>query len=170
VAGLPGQTQVVTYSNIAKARATGLELNYDQKYTNLPGLWRNLGTSLNYTFVNSSGQIRPGESMQLPSTSRNTYNASVYWEGEKLASRLSASYVGRSLAVVGASSALDVYTESRLSMDLSVTYALDKHYSLFLMGRNLLNTAHTFTEGSSNRVIQREYFGQTVMFGITGNL
>jgi outer membrane receptor protein involved in Fe transport len=129
-----------------------------------------LGSSFNYTFVNSSGQIRPGESAQLPSTSRNTYNASVYWEGEKFATRLSASYVGRSLALVGPSAALDQYTEARLSADLSATYALDKHYSLFLMGRNLLNTAHTFTEGTSNRVIQREYFGRAVMFGITGSL
>jgi TonB-dependent receptor len=170
MASAPGMTNVVSYSNLAKARATGFELNYDQKYARLPGWLNGLGTSFNYTFVNSSGQIRPGESAQLPSTSRNTYNASVYWEREKLNLRLSGSYVGRSLAIIGSSAATDIYTEARFSADVSASYALNKNYSLFLMGRNLLNTAHTFTEGTGNRVIQREFFGPAVMFGITGSL
>lgn len=163
-------TQVVSYTNISKARALGFELNYDQKYTDLPGWLSGLGTSFNYTYVDAKGEIRPGESRQLPSTSRNTYNAAVYWEREKVGLRLAGSYVGRNLLFIGANSSLDQYTESRLSADFSATYALDKNFSLFLLGRNLLDTPHTLTEGASNRVIQRETFGKAIMIGLTGSL
>jgi TonB-dependent receptor len=166
----PGATQLVSYSNIAKARAAGVELNYDQKYTGLPGLLNGLGTSFNYTYVNSKGDIRPGESGPLPSTSRNNYNAAVYWQGEKLGMRLAASYVGRSLLFIGANSSLDQYTEARLSADFSATYAINKNLSFYVSGRNLLDTAHTITEGSSNRVIQRETFGKTILVGFTGSM
>jgi TonB-dependent receptor len=166
----PGATQLVSYSNIAKARAAGVELNYDQKYTGLPGLLNGLGTSFNYTYVNSKGDIRPGESGPLPSTSRNNYNAAVYWQGERLGMRLAASYVGRSLLFIGANSSLDQYTESRLSADFSATYAINKNLSFYVSGRNLLDTAHTITEGSSNRVIQRETFGKTILVGFTGSM
>ncbi|WP_459572075.1 TonB-dependent receptor [Cupriavidus sp. 8B] len=161
-------TQVVTYANIAKARALGFELNYDQKYTSLPGWLSGVGTSFNYTFVDARGEIRPGESKQLPSTSRNTFNAAVYWEHGRVALRAAASYVGRNLLFVGANSSLDQYTESRLSADVSATYAIDKNFSIYFLGRNLLDTPHTITEGSSNRVIQRETFGKALMVGVTG--
>jgi TonB-dependent receptor len=166
----PGLTQVVSYANLSKARAAGVELNYDQKYAGLPGLLSGLGTSFNYTLVDSKGDIRPGESAMLPSTSRNNYNASVYWQGEKLGMRLAASYVGRSLLFIGANASLDQYTESRLSADFSATYAINKNLSFYVSGRNLTNTAHTITEGSSNRVIQRETFGKAILLGITGNI
>jgi TonB-dependent receptor len=162
-------TQVVTYTSIKRARAAGVEFNYDHKYTFLPGVLSGLGTMFNYTYVNSRGDIRPGESGQLPSTSRDNYNAAIYWEGSRLSLRLSGTYVGRSLLFIGSNPALDQYTEARLSADASASYALNKHFSVYAAGRNLLNTAHTLTEGSSNRIIQRETFGTALLVGITGN-
>jgi TonB-dependent receptor len=162
-------TQLVTYANIKKARAAGVEFNYDQRYTFLPGFLGGLGTMFNYTYVNSRGDIRPGESAQLPSTSRDNYNAAVYWEGSQLSIRLAGSYVGRNLLFIGGNSSLDQYTEARLSADVSASYALTKHFALYAMGRNLLDTAHTLTEGSSNRIIQRETFGRSVLVGVTGS-
>ncbi|WP_207801869.1 TonB-dependent receptor [Phenylobacterium hankyongense] len=163
-------TQVVTYGNIASARAVGFELNYDQKFSFLPGVLSGLGTSLNYTYVDSSGQIRPGENGPLPSTSRNNANAALYWEDDRLSVRGAVSYVGRSLLFVGASRAVDQFTEARLAADLSASYALSPTFSVYVAGRNLLNTAHTITEGSKNRVIQREMFGPAVLVGFTAAL
>jgi outer membrane receptor for ferrienterochelin and colicin len=136
----------------------------------LPGWLGGLGTSFNYTYVNSRGDIGPGQSGQLPSTSRDNYNAAVYWQGSKLSVRLAGSYVGRNLLFIGANSSLDQYTEARLTADVSASYALNKHFSLYVMGRNLLDTAHTLTEGTSDRIIQRETFGRSVLVGVTGSL
>jgi TonB-dependent receptor len=163
-------TQVVTYANIPKSRAWGVEVNYAQKFTFLPGWLSGFGTNLNYTYVQARGDIRPGESAQLPSTSQDNYNAELYWEYDRFAVRGALSYVGRSLLFVGNTAALDQFTESRLAADASASYAIDKHFSIYVAGRNLLNTAHTITEGASNRVIQRETFGRAVFIGFTGNL
>ena len=163
-------TQVVSYANLSKASARGIELNYDQKYTKLPDWLDGLGTSVNYTYVDSKGEVRPGDSRMLPSTSRNNYNAAVYWEHDKVGLRLAASYVGRSLLFIGASPALDQYTEARLSADLGATYTLSKNLTFYVSGRNLRNTAHTITEGTANRVIQREMFGKAIMVGLTGSM
>jgi predicted porin len=84
--------------------------------------------------------------------------------------RLDASCAGRSLLFIGANASLDQYTEARLSADFSATYAINKNLSFYVSGRNLLDTAHTITEGSSNRVIQRETFGKTILVGITGSM
>ena len=58
-AGL-GNSMVTSYSNVGSARARGLELNYEQRFTSLPGIWSGLGTSANWTFVNSGVEIHPG--------------------------------------------------------------------------------------------------------------
>lgn len=162
-------TQVFTYGNIKSARAAGFALNYDQKFIFLPGPFKALGASFNYTYVDSSGQIRAGEMGPLPSTSKNNYNAALYWEDGRLSLRAAVSYVDRSLLAVAQVRAWDQYTEARLSADVSASYALTQRISLYVSGRNLLNTAHTITEGAQNRVIQREMFGASLLAGLTAS-
>jgi outer membrane receptor protein involved in Fe transport len=93
----------------------------------------------------------------------------VYWEGSQFSVRLAGAYVGRNLLFIGGNASLDQYTEARLSADASASYMVSKHFSLYATGRNLLDTAHTLTEGSSNRIIQRETFGRAVLVGLTGS-
>jgi TonB-dependent receptor len=159
-------TQVVTYSNISKAHTRGFELNYDQHLSFLPGPLSHLGVSANYTFVDSKAQIRAGQDAMLPSTSKHNYNAALYWDDGRFNIRGAATFVGRSLLFVGTTQALDQYTEGRLSADVSVSYAVTDKVSIYAAGRNLLNTAHTLTEGNATRIIQREMFGSTFLGGV----
>jgi len=159
-------TQVVTYNNISHAHARGFELNYDQKLSFLPGPLGHLGVSANYTFVDSKAQIRAGESAMLPSTSKHNYNAALYWDDGRFNIRGAATFVGRSPLFVGARQALDQYTEGRLSADVSVSYAVTDRVSIYAAGPNLLNTAHTLSEGNATRVIQREMFGYSLLGGV----
>ena len=166
LAGMP--TQVVSFSNIAKARARGLEFDYDQHYTFLPGFLRGLGSSFNWTYVSSNGQIRPGENSALPATSRNSFNAQVYWENNRFSLHVAGQYVGRSLLAVGSSAATDQFTEPRFSLDVGASYAINKNLSLYVAAKNLLDTPLTITEGSSNRILTRETYGKTILVGLTG--
>jgi TonB-dependent receptor len=148
--------------------ARGLELNYEQRYTMLPGVFGGLGTAANYTFVDSRFDIRPGEHSQLPLTSRNTGNLAVFYEKDGLGLRLGAYYVSRNLFQVVAPG-LDIFTEDRTTVDFGATYALDKNLSLYANAKNLSNEPLKFTEGSSNRPIQREYYNVTLQAGINLN-
>ena len=54
-----------------------------------------------------------------------------------------------------------------MSADFGASYQVAKNYGLFLNIKNLTNTPMKFTEGTSDRVIQRETYGKTVEAGAT---
>lgn len=164
-AGL-GNAKVVSYGNVSSARARGLEANYEQHFTFLPGVLSGLGAGFNYTLVDSSFAIRPGEQSMLPSTSRQTYNGTVFWERDGLNLRLATYYTSRNLLGIGGDSTQDIYSEGRRSVDFGASYQIAKNYGVFFNAKNLTNTPMKFTEGTSDRVIQRETYGVTVEGGI----
>ena len=59
-AGYPGLFAVASYANAPKSYARGFELNYEQRFKELPGISGGLGASLNWTHVDSRFEIRPG--------------------------------------------------------------------------------------------------------------
>lgn len=165
-AGFVGVAHVISYSNIASSYARGLEFNYEQKLKGLPDALRGLGLGLNYTYVDSNFAIRPGENSSLPSTSKHTANASVSYEKSGFNMRLAAYYLSRNLFAIGSAAGLDTFSAPRLSVDLGSSYALNEHVSMYFNAKNLTNTALVFFEGSSNRVIQREFYGATYQVGV----
>ncbi len=164
-AGFVGAAHVITYSNIDSSYARGLEFNYEQKLKGLPETFSGLGLGLNYTFVDSRFAIRAGETSSLPSTSKHTANASVSYEKNGLNLRLASYYLSRNLFGIGGTGT-DVYSEPRVSLDLGSSYAVNKQVSLYFNAKNLTNTPMVFSEGASNRVIQREFYGATYQFGL----
>jgi len=165
----PGSTQpfrIISFTNASKSHARGLEFNWEQRLKNLPGFLGGLGVSANYTFVDSGFEIRPGESSPLPSASKNTWNASVFYERDGLALRLAAYSVSADLFAIGSDRSSDVFNGTRTSMDFGSTYALQANFALYLNIKNLLNTRHVFYQGTPDRPIQREFYGQDYLFGL----
>ncbi|MDP9107714.1 MAG: TonB-dependent receptor [Pseudomonadota bacterium] len=166
-AGFTGPAKVLSFSNISKSYARGLELNYEQRFKTLPGIWSGLGASMNYTMVDSRFEIRPGEYAALPSTSRHTANASVFYEKNGLNMRLAGYYLSRNLfAISGSSTAPDVYSDARFALDFGSSYAINKQISIYFDAKNLTNTPLKFSEGSTDRTIQREFYGATYQVGM----
>src|SRR3984893_9105422 len=165
----PGSTQpfrIISFTNASKSHARGLEFNWEQRLKNLPGCLGGLGVSANYTFVDSQFAIRPGEPSPLPSASKNTWNASVFYERDGLALRLAAYSVSADLFAIGTDKSSDVLNGRRTSMDFGSTYALQSNFALYFNIKNLLNTRHVFYQGTPDRPIQREFYGQDYLFGL----
>ena len=170
-AGLNGVARTVnTFTTVSGAYARGLELAYEQRYTNLPGAWSGLGTGLNYTLVNSDFLIRPGQHSSLPSTAKNTVNASVFYEKDGLNLRLSYYYLSSNLTGVGGDPTTDTFTTAQKMLDLGSSYTIDKTYSVYFNAKNLTNYRLGFYEGFVNRPIQMELYGPTFQAGININL
>lgn len=170
-AGVVGQVGIFqTLANASgTSRALGGEFNYVQRLRDLlPWPWNGLGFSANYTYVASKFQIRPGETAQMPSTSRDTGNFELMYETSKVTATLGAYYVSKNLFGIGTSAANDVWSQPRFSLDFGSQYKIDRHLKLYADVKNLTNTPLKFTEGPQQyRPIQREFYDITALAGIS---
>jgi TonB-dependent receptor len=166
-AGLSGPVKVITFKNGSPARALGYEFNFERRLRELPRWWGGFGAAFNWTGIDSRIQIRPGDYTQLPSTARNTGNAALFYERDGLFDiRVGANYISRSIFAIGSSVATDVYSEPRTSVDLGSKLFVTNQIGLYLNVKNITNTALKYSEGSSVRPIQREFYGVTYQFGV----
>ncbi len=167
--GLTGTiTTVQSYSN-GPAHADGIEGQYQQQLVFLPAPFDGLGYSANFTLVDSRAEIHPGIYGLLPSTSKVTWNAAVFYERAPFEVRVAADYVGQDLFAFGGTTgdATDVYSRHRLTLDLGTSYALAHEIKIYFDAKNLLNTPLEFTEGRSDaRPIQREFYDITLLVGV----
>jgi TonB-dependent receptor len=163
-AGIP--LRLVTFNNVGKSHARGMEFNWEQRFKNLPGFLGGLGASANYTFVDSRIEIRPGEFSTLPSSSKNTWNVAAFYEQYGLGLRLAAYSASADLFTIGPQKSGDVYNATRTSMDFGSTYAITENLVAYFNVKNLLDTPHKFYQGTFERTIQREFYGQTYLLGV----
>jgi TonB-dependent receptor len=165
--GIAGAAMFTNYVNAGSGQAYGAEFNYHQKFDFLPEFLDGFGVDLNYTYVDSSAEIRPGETEPLPSTAQHTANAALFYENHGLELRVAVDYVGQNLFGIGSNRATDVFSRPRALLDVSTQYQFDDHFKVYLNAKNLTNTTLEFVEGgSANRPIQREFYDITIQSGI----
>lgn len=131
----------------------GIELNYTQPFTFLPGFLKDFGVQLNYTYVDSevqymlsSGALAQKE--ELTGTSKRGWNASLYYEGKRLSGRISATNRSDYLIQVPGtelgfdSAAGGVHGQSGTTvLDASIRYKISDKLEVSLEGSNLTNEA-----------------------------
>jgi TonB-dependent receptor len=169
--GVPGD--YATFAN-ESAYARGLEAAYHQKFSQLPGLLSGLGLEANFTLVKSSfleydstvSVDHKNHYGSLPGTSNLTWNVSGFYESHGLELRLATEYVGHSLFGLNGDQSLDTIQDNKLNLDFTSSYKVNSHWTGYFNVKNLLNTPLRYYEGSTNRPIQREVYGQTYEFGV----
>ena len=121
----------------------GLEFTYQQPFVFLPGFWSDFGVQLNYTYVDSKIQYMTAAGAtslrtDLTGLSKNAYNATLYYEGDKFSARVSAAYRDDYLTTVPGRNNNDVEgTAETLTIDMSASYKINDHFELTLEGLNL---------------------------------
>jgi TonB-dependent receptor len=155
-----------TFSNSSGAYSRGAEFNWVQRFSRLPGWLAGFGINANYTWVDSRFEIRPGEHSTLPSSSKNTWNLALFYQYARLDLRLAVYSVSQDLFGIGSDKSSDVWNDTRTSMDFGSSYAFSEHWGIYFNAKNLLNTPHTFYQGTPDRPIQREFYRQTYQLGV----
>jgi iron complex outermembrane receptor protein len=153
-------------------RLRGYEINVQQPLRFLPGLLRNTGVLLNYTYVsssisylNSAGAVVAVN--DLTGLSRNAANATVYYEDKLLSARVSGAYRSNYLTRVPGQQGTDIEgTAGTLNIDASVQLTLNKHIKLTLQGVNLTN--EVTDQFVDSRQLQSVYHqtGREFIFGV----
>jgi len=165
--GLSGETAVTSWANTSSGFARGFEVNYVQKFRELPDFWSGFGVIANFTLNDSGTEIHPGITSMLPSTSRNNGNFEVFYEHDALELRLGANYVSSSLWSIGGNATTpDTFAATRLQVDFGGTYTVNNNYSVYFSAKNMTNTPLKFYEGTPDRPIQREFYGPTFLLGL----
>ena len=119
----------------------GYELGYQQAFTKLPGLLSGLGVMANYTFTDSEASYfsegnEAYSGFSFLNTSKDTINATVYWQKDRHSAKLAYNY--RSPRMVNASTLTNsVYMEGRKSVDFSANYQINKMFRLSFHALNL---------------------------------
>ncbi|MEO8114217.1 MAG: TonB-dependent receptor, partial [Phenylobacterium sp.] len=150
----------------------GFEINYQQAFTFLPGLLSHTGLLLNYTGVKSSIEYVNGAGAvvatnDLTQLSRKAYNATLYYEDDKLSARVSVSHRSKYLTrVPGAEAGTNVDgTNGTTNVDASVQYTWNDHLKFTLEGVNLTDEWQDQYNDSSNRVSFYHHTGREFLLG-----
>ena len=150
----------------------GVEFNYQQPLRFLPGLLRNMGLLLNYTYVESKVRyLLPGNTYvtnQLTGLSKDTAGAVLYYEDPKWSMRVSGAYRSRYLTQVPGQevgTSADGY-DATFNLDASLQYNISSHFRVSLEGVNLTDQyENEFNDTSRNLVYYYHHTGREVLLG-----
>ena len=144
--GFEGQYEgfrLTTDMNGGAARYRGFELNYQQQFTFLPGIWRGFGINANYTQLETRGDY--GGTTTTTEVARfipKTANVGVSFNRDRLTLQFNLNYRGHFLNAVSATPGQTSYVDKRYLLAAKLRYALNRKLSFFYDVDNVLNDTH----------------------------
>ncbi|MEY2880955.1 MAG: hypothetical protein RLZZ15_3335 [Verrucomicrobiota bacterium] len=164
--------RILTRSNLGDAVVQGWEFNYQQQFTFLPGLWKGLGTSFNYTLLDTHGRFTGTVQRvtgQVPGFIPRTANATLSWRYRKFGTRLVVNHTGtyvRNFTAVD--SGANLYNRARRVVNAGLAYQLRPALSLTLDAQNIFNREQSWYRGTPDNLAQVFIPGVTVTAGVSG--
>jgi TonB-dependent receptor len=158
----------------------GYEINYQQAFTFLPSLLSHTGALLNYTHVKSritylasqkqtDGTFKavPVATNNLTGLSPNSYNATLYYEDEKISARVSVAYRSRYLTRIPGQEAGEAFdgTNATTNVDASVQYTWNRHLKFTFEGINLTDEFQDQFNGAEDLVSFYHHTGREFLVG-----
>ncbi|MBI4625028.1 MAG: TonB-dependent receptor [Verrucomicrobia bacterium] len=171
--GFDGEYAGFTYTtqhNGGFAKVKGLELNYSQQFTFLPGFWSGFGAFANVTVMRAEGNYGAGSAIALAPNPKvagfnpRTGNAGVSYIKGKVSVRLQANHRGQYLTSFNTNVSRMVYARKRTALDLKTVYYISKQYNVYLDVNNVLSEPDRGTliggrPGANQVLTPQFYFG-----------
>ena len=167
----------------------GVELDWEQRLSFLPGLLNGFGVAANYSYTTSQATFPAGFSggrtdhPLLQRDAPNNWNVNLMYDKSRYSVRFAASHNDANIAaysfqanstpndpILGLRGPTgDQYFYAHTQFDVQGSVRLYKGLSLFAYGLNLTNEVFGFYQGSPIYPIQREFYKPTVAFGMRWN-
>jgi TonB-dependent receptor len=126
----------------------GVELDYRQGFTFLPGLLANTGMEFNVTYAPSNTGERDlaGNKIPFQDNSTESGNAILWYQSKRFQTRLAYNYRSKRAfsADVGGITGLEEYEAPQAYLDASIAYKVSKYAELFVDATNLTNEYQRF--------------------------
>ncbi len=159
-----------TRTNGGWAHVSGLEFNYQQQLTFLPGELNGLGVYANATFLRTTGTYDGTAVLNdIAGFVKKTGNVGISYIKRGFTIRTSLNHVGRGLTSFNVNPALRQYQEPRSTVDFSIKYAYRPRLSVFADVTNVFNEKYFHYVGVGYRPINTQVYGARLTAGISGS-
>jgi TonB-dependent receptor len=150
-------------------KVSGLEVEWQQRLSFLPGAWGGLGFGANHTWLDATGRYptRPSDNLTFIGTAKRTGNFNLSYVRRGLDLRLFYNLRGDYLSSVGARRALDIYEKERATLDFSAKYRFTRRLSAYANVKNLTDAPKITYQGSRSNPTGVRYYDFSVNFGVT---
>lgn len=162
--------EVTQPRNGDKGTLAGLELAFQNQFTNWKGGWGGLGFYVNYTYVDSDAKYPDRESTSLPGQSKHVANLALVYEKYGVTTRLSWNFNGKKLIEVGGDPEEDIWVDDHAQLDFMFRVQLSKKFSIVTEFINITNEPYTAYENTPDRIRQQEYYDWWATVGVRFDL
>jgi TonB-dependent receptor len=179
--------------NGPSAHIQGIETQWEQRFSFLPGLLNGIGISANYSYVTSQITFPSGfnaptvgaagrtDKPRLQRDAPNNYNFNLTYDKGRFSSRFAISHNDANIyayqwgpgtgpatdPILGLKGPMsDQYLYPHTQFDIQGSYRTYKGVQFVVSGLNLSNEVFGFYNGSERYPVQREYYRPTVSFGL----
>lgn len=165
--------ELSTQANGGYGRVRGVELNYSQQLSFLPGFWRGFGVFANYTYLQTEGnygRVTEVANGELVNFIPRVVSAGLSYSRGKFTGRINANSTGDYLRAYNANPLLRSYRKEKIMVDLKSSYRYSREISIFADVANVFNGKDRYYVGSTplNFTAVRN-FGVRYQIGVNGN-
>ena len=159
-----------TRTNGGWARVYGLELNYQQQLTFLPGFLNGFGVYGNLTALSTEGTYSGTVVLKdIAGFISRSGNVGLSYIKHNYTVSLSANYEGESMKGFNNNPAQRTFMRDRTTVDFSVRYAYRPRLNFFVDFKNLFNEKEFQYRGLEHRTVNNRIFGTRITTGVSGS-
>lgn len=149
------------------ATILGVELNWQQQLSFLPGPLDGLGIYANYTYTNSEAELAGrDEKITLPGQAEHVGNVALSYEKYGFSGRVALNFSGAFISEVGEEAADDIYYDEHVQLDVSLSQRITENIRVFADLINLTDAPLRYYQGVSDRPIAQEYYSWWSHIGV----
>lgn len=156
-----GQDPDVEFSQVqngGSAELNGIEIIYQQPFTFLPGFWQDFGFAGNYTYVDSD---------EILGFSPDAFNATIYYENDRLSARISSAYRDAFQTVEAGDTGRDERGfDATFNLDLAFSYRLTDSIDLTFEAINLTDEFERQVFDTADLVNVYHHTGTEYLLGV----
>jgi len=154
--------------NADRGDIIGIEGQFQQQFTFLPGLLSGFGVSLTGTYTSSTLKLPDGRSSTFPQQSRYLYGAELFYQKGRIEGSIAYHNTGKSLLSTGALEYEDQYNNDLRRLDAKISVKITDNIRAFAEAQNLTDEpTRQYQGGRTDWVTQNERYGRTYYGGVS---
>ncbi|MCM2273921.1 MAG: TonB-dependent receptor [Candidatus Didemnitutus sp.] len=165
--GLYEGYDLITTQNLSEAEVKGVEFNYAQSLSFLPGFWRGFTVMGNITHLDTTGTYA-NEQNELPGFKPVTANAGVTYQRGRLQVRAFYNYNKGHLSTFSTNPLQKTYTTEDKTLDLNLQFRITRRFTFFFDANNVFDWSPGTWVINRNEVVTYERNGTRISAGFTG--